>query len=318
MTLTSEKRRTGPRRRVAAKVRDVIMRATGLAVINDKLNRLSADMQRLEYFSHGARATYIGDQRVLVRIVVEGANIAFIVEADDRLLSPWFIATGTYETDLTNFLVKHLKPDSHCLDVGSNFGYFTCLMARFCSRGKVIGVEADEKIYHLVRDNIAINGFEGLAQARMAAVNATGESMTMYRRTGRSGNTSIAAVSEALTSYLGEPPVTPFTVAGLRVDDLLPDFGGRLDFIKIDVEGAEPLVLRGAEQTIRQNPDITILMEWSSHQISHAGFDVRAFLAELDGLGLQAFDILDGAETPLSFEALADLPYRAGVVLRHR
>ena len=304
------------REHLVGKLRGALMKVSGLAVINDKLNKLSADLQRMEYFSNGTRATYIGDRRVLVRIVVGGANIAFIVEADDRLLTPWFMATGTYEEDLTRFLLGQLKPDSHCLDVGSNFGYFTCLMSRFCSRGKVIGVEADEKIYHLVRDNIAINGFEHVAQARMAAVNDTGETMTMYRRTGRSGNTSMAAASEALTNYLGEPPVTPFAVQGLRVDDLLPEFGGRLDFIKVDVEGGEPLVFRGARETIQRNPQIAILMEWASNQISHAGFDVRGFLAELEQMELQAFDIVGGVETPLSFDDLAHLPYRAGVLLR--
>ena len=304
--------------RLVGRLRRLIMKLSGLDVINDKLDKLSADLQRVEHFSHGTRATYIGDRRVLVRIVVGVSNIPFIVEADDRLLSPWFIATGSYETELTDFLLRQLRPDSHCLDVGANFGYFTCLMARFCSQGKIIGIEADQKVYHLLRDNIWINSFEHHAQARMAAVNTTGEAMTMYRRNGRSGNTSMAAVPEAFTDHLGEPPVTPFTVQGLRVDDLLPEFGGRLDFIKIDVEGGEPLVFRGAQETIRQNPQIAILMEWASNQISHAGFDIRGFLAELDGMHLQAFDIIGGVETPLSFEELAQLPYRAGVLLRPR
>ena len=290
----------------------------GLALVHDKLNHLLESVHRLETFSHGTRATYIGDKRVLVRIVVANANIAFIVESDDKLLTPWFMATGTYETDLTDFLVTQLTKDSHCLDVGANFGYFTCLMARFCPEGKIIGVEADTQIYQLTRDNIDINGFGNVASARNAAARETAEPVTMYRRTGRSGNTSIASVSESFTREMGEPPVVPFTVPGLRVDDLLADFGGRLDFMKVDVEGAEPLVFRGARETISRNPQLTVVMEWSPGQIQHAGFHVAEFLSELDAAGLKPFDLVDGQERAISFATLAGLPYRAGVILRRR
>ena len=208
-----------------------------MSIVNDKLDRLLIAAQRLEYFSNGTRATYIGDNRVLVRVVVGDANIAFIVEANDRLLSPWLIATGSYETELTDYLVGSLRKDSHCLDLGANFGYFTCLMGRFCPQGKVIGVEADRHVYELARDNVAINNIGHLASARHAAVSDSQEPVTLYRRNGRAGNTSIAFVSDTFTEHMGESPVTAFSVAGLRVDDLLAEFDGRLDVMKVDAPG---------------------------------------------------------------------------------
>ena len=59
-------------------------------------------------------------------------------------------------------------------------------------------------------------------------------------------------------------------------------------------------------------------MEWAPFQISHAGFDITGFLGELDSMGLSAFDLVGGVEQPLDYAVLANLPYRAGVVLRHR
>lgn len=294
----------------------ILFNMTGLSIVNDKLDRLLIAAQRLEYFSNGTRATYIGDNRVLVRIVVSDANIAFIVEANDKLLSPWLIATGSYETELTEYLVRSLRQDSHCLDVGANFGYFTCLMGRFCPEGKVIGVEADRHIYELARDNVAINNLGNLARAHHAAVGDTQEPVRLYRRNGRAGNTSIAFVSDVFTQHMGEPPVTPFSVAGMRVDDLLTELGGRLDFMKIDVEGAEPLVFRGAKETLARNPQLTVLMEWSPDQIRLAGFDVAQFLSELEGAGLKAFDLGAGGGKPISFDTLGNLAYQAAVVLR--
>ena len=97
----------------------------------------------------------------MIRAVVADANLAFLTEADDRLITPWFACTGEYETPLTEFLVRTLRPDSRCIDVGANFGYFSCLMARFCPEGQVVGIEADSHVFELLRDNLAINGFLG-------------------------------------------------------------------------------------------------------------------------------------------------------------
>jgi hypothetical protein len=130
-----------------------------------ELRAVSGKLDALDYDSHGARAVYVGNNRVLMKAVVAGAQVAFLLEADDRLSTPWFIVSGRYETELTDFFLRHLKPDSHCIDVGANFGYYTCLMSRFCPSGKVIAIEADAHVCALVRDNIAINGFTGIAEA---------------------------------------------------------------------------------------------------------------------------------------------------------
>ena len=71
----------------------------------------------------------------------------------------------------------------------------------------------------------------------------------------------------------------------MPLDMLLPQFDGRLDYIKIDVEGAEPLVLSGAHQTIANNPHIRIVMEWAPNQIRAAGFDIAQFIRKLDQHG---------------------------------
>ena len=134
-----------------------------------RFDALEHKINILEYFSHGGRATYVGNNRVLVKAVVANNNIAFFVEANDRLLSPWFIVTGGYETQLTDYFVRELRPDSHCIDVGANFGYFTCLMARFCPQGRVIGIEPDEHVYEIARDNVFINDFNKFTSVLHAA-----------------------------------------------------------------------------------------------------------------------------------------------------
>ncbi|MDB5461002.1 MAG: FkbM family methyltransferase [Caulobacteraceae bacterium] len=291
-----------------------------LDAVERDLDRRLLDIEQkistVQYFSHGSRATYVGNNRVLVKIVVGGANIAYFVEADDRLISPWFIVTGGYETDLTSYFLRELKPDSHCIDVGSNFGYFTCLLARFCPNGRVIGIEADQHVFEIARDNVHINGFGGHANIVHAAATDSEGEVTLHRRVTRSGCTSITKVWESYTQILGEPSPERFTVKGVRIDDLAGQMSGRVDFMKIDVEGAEPLVFEGARDTIAANPQLSIVMEWSPGQIRDAGFDIPTFLGVLDGMGLRPYEIQHDKVAPLSFDEVSNSPYRAGIVLK--
>ena len=275
-------------------------------------------VERIERESHGSRATYVGDNRVLVKAIVGGCNLAFYVEADDRLISPWFIITGAFETAITDFFLRELRPDSHCIDIGANFGWYTCLMARFCPAGRVIGVEPDAHVHRLARDNTMINGLHPIATVVQAAASGSDADVTLHRRIGRSGNTSIVAVGRDLTDYLGEPPAQPFTARGVTIDALAAQLDGRVDFIKIDVEGAEPRVLAGARETIRANRDITIVMEWSPGQIHHGGCAVADFVADLQAMDLDARGLEADRLTPLSFAALLASPYRPAIVLRRR
>ncbi len=270
---------------------------------------------RLDQVGYDTNAVHVGNNRVLMRAMVAGANIAFLLEADDRLLTPWFIVSGRYETELTDFFLRHLKPDSHCIDVGANFGYYTCLMSRFCPAGRIVAIEVDADVCALARDNIAINGFNHIAEAVHAAASDSSKPLTLHRRHTRSGNTSVARMPEEFLAQHGEAASQPFEVAGMRIDDLLPRFDGRVDFIKIDVEGAEPLALRGARETIERNPHLTIVMEWSPGQIREAGFDVPAFLTELEERGLR---ITRTTGEVLSRDDLLAAPYLTGVVIRRR
>jgi FkbM family methyltransferase len=272
--------------------------------------------RKFEQSTHGGRATYIGNNRVLTKVIVGDCDFAFVVEADDRLISPWFIVTGKYDTVTTNYLLRNLKRESHCLDVGSNFGYFTCLMARLCSAGKVIGIEADPKIVELARDNVVINGLHEIARVVNAAASSSVAEITLYRRASRSANTSIIHCGPEFTDYMREPPEEAFSVPGMRIDDLHDEMGGRVDFIKLDVEGAEPLALTGAKATIEHNQQIQILMEWSPGQIQAAGFEIGPFLKEIEASQLRPFEIDKRRPRAISFDELINLPYRSSILLR--
>jgi FkbM family methyltransferase len=287
-----------------------------LADLINVLERMNAQLSRIETLAHGGNSVYVGNGRIMTKISLRHWNMAYLLEADDLLLTPPLVMNGYHEIDLTDYFINNLQKNYNCLDVGANFGYFTCIMGRWSPAGKIIALEPDRKIFELLRDNISINSLETIASPRNLAAADVEGSMTLHRRVTRSGNTSITRISVEDLVGMGEPPSEPFDVACVPIDKLLPEFGGRVDCIKIDVEGAEPLVVRGAHETIACNPHLKIVMEWAPRQIRDAGFDLREFIADLARLGLTAAVITTGGKgQPLSWEVLLSLSYAPGILL---
>ena len=288
-----------------------------LDAILAKLGALEARLTQLEQFSHGGRATFMGQGLVLVKVVVGGAQIACLVPADDRLISPWFIVSGAYETDLTDHFLRTLRRDDHCLDVGANFGYFTLLFGRFCPAGRIYGIEPDGRMFRIARDNVHINGFGGTTNMLHVAACEKRRAVTLHRRVGRPGNTSIATPSEEFLKHIGEKPSETFQIPGLPVDALLERMGGRVDVMKVDVEGAEPLVLAGASRLLVTNPGVQIVLEWSPGQMRAASFDPGEFLGGLAAKGLRFYTLGSrGAPgEPISQAELLNRESLAGILI---
>jgi FkbM family methyltransferase len=248
---------------------------------DDLLKALDARLSRIEQRLAGGNAVHMGNGRVLTK--AKFLELIYLVESSDRLIVPKFVMDGVYEADVTSYFLRNIKPTSHCVDVGANFGYYTCLMARLAPQGHTSGIEADPTTFELLRDNVAINWLEKAATVlNLAASDHEGE-MTLYRRDRRSGNTSIINLSVESLADQGERPATAFTVRSITLDEL---FSRPIDFLKVDIEGAEPLLFRGARAAIANSPDLRIVMEWSPSQLVAAGFDPASFTEELEAMAL--------------------------------
>jgi FkbM family methyltransferase len=288
----------------------------GLAVEAGQYVQITRRLDVLERLSHGGRGTYVGNNRVLAKCVIGDFVLGYLVEADDLLLSPGLILNGSHEDDLVRFFASAVKKDSHCLDVGANYGFFACLFGKIAPHGKVVAIEPHSTVYELLCDNIRLNDVASVVTPMRAAVADSAAQLQLFPRVGRSGNTSITQMPDAALESLGEAKAAAFRVDALRIDDLLPQFANRIDFIKLDVEGAEPLALRGARQTIAANPRLAIVMEWAPSQLRDAGFDVVQFVDEIRAAGLGAADLGPGGTEELSLDRLLGLDYRAGILLR--
>ena len=127
-------------------------------------------LDALERLSHGGRGTYVGGNRVLAKCVIGGVTLGYLVEADDVLLSPGLILNGSHEDDLVRFFAAQVKEDSHCLDVGANYGFFACLFGKYAPRGRVVAIEPHPAVFELLRDNIQLNDVAPVVAPLRAAV----------------------------------------------------------------------------------------------------------------------------------------------------
>jgi hypothetical protein len=77
--------------------------------------------------------------------------------------------------------------------------------------------------------------------------------------------------------------------------------GTRVDMVRLDLDGAEPLAWRGAERVRTQNPQIVVLMQWSASRLAASGCRPAAFMAEIRSAGFAPFQIAaDDPAAPLS------------------
>lgn len=267
------------------------------------------------WFGPKPKATYLGQNRLLIRLFMADQVLNCLVEADDLLFTPHLINTGLFEEGITRYLATMLRPQDHCLDIGANFGYYTMLFGLACPKGRVIGVEPQPELVQLGRANLAMNRLLGHASLLQAAICEAARPVTMHRRRTRSGNTSMTPPAADFLAMMGEPAGEAFPVPGLPLDAMLDRFEGRLDVIKIDVEGAEPLVFAGAGRCIASNPGLQILMEWSPGQIRAAGFDVGDFLHGLAARKLRFFTLGTRRPREVSVAELLTIPYRPGILV---
>ena len=196
---------------------------------------------------------YIGDSTVLCKVLTK---YKMYVDSKDMGIAPHLIMDGYWESWVTRLLGNIVQPGNVCLDIGANFGYFSILLSELCGPGgRTIAAEPNPRIASLLNGTSFMNGgkFE-VVQAAIA--DKSGEAVLSVKDKELGGGTIKKNKSEVGQSQ--------YTVPVLSIDDLVIMKGlAKVDIVKIDVEGVEPLVLSGMEKTLAANPGIRLIVEYS-------------------------------------------------------
>jgi FkbM family methyltransferase len=158
-------------------------------------------------------------------------------------------------------IARYLPPGGGFVDVGANAGDFTVWAAHVGGPStRVLAVEAEEENAHWLRRTVQRNGLEAqVTVVNAAASDVTGEVELLV--TAKSGTHSIVE-TELHSAIDAFRPVRRVSIPARPLDDLVEDAGlPRVDVVKIDVEGAEMLVLRGATRLLAADHALTMLID---------------------------------------------------------
>jgi FkbM family methyltransferase len=145
---------------------------------------------------------------------------------------------GTYEPDVVTVIQRHLRPGMVAVDCGAHIGYHTLLMAKRVSKaGRVYAFEPLPENFSVLCENIRLNGYEGIVVAENKAVGAQTGRQRFRRGQWRPDDL------DPLTSVSCLDPQGDLEVEVVALDDYFAE--KRVDFVKVDVEGAEAMVLNG-------------------------------------------------------------------------
>jgi len=215
------------------------------------------------------RTTYLGDQVALCRIL---GRFHMFVHTSDIGFATHVMHRGIWEMWLTEFMVRTIRPGMRVLDVGGNFGYYSVLMSELVqSTGQCHIFEPNQKIAQLLRRTLNVNGFDDRSKLwELALSNREDDHVHFFIPHTEPKNAQlVGGVDESLT-HIGY-----FTQVPVRSMDSMADELGRIDFIKIDTEGAELDILAGMRQIARaQKPEIVVEVNCGR------GYDAASMLQE--------------------------------------
>lgn len=244
---------------------------------------------------------YVGDHTLLA-MTAFGAHI--YLDARDTSLTPSIARTGLWEPDVMAVFRETVKPGDHVVDIGFNCGFYTVLAAKLAGpSGRVVAIDANPRMVELTRRSLAANGLLYFTSALHGAV-IDGE------REVEIGVPDELMGSGSMLVKDGEHPMAVKTIKapGKRLADFL-GASRRVDVMKIDAEGAEPLIIDGAADLLAENRDIKIFMELTPPMQGHF-MPPAQFLAKLRGFGFNIRMIgKDGVLEDVTDEALVQMDW---------
>jgi len=232
---------------------------------------------------------HTNDPTVVIKEIAPGVRL--FIDLSDHVIG-LNILRGHYEQDEIAFVRRTLARGDSAIDVGGHIGFFTMQMAAVVGpEGRVYAFEPLDANADLLERSIAENRFADRVCFERAAVGAA------------TGTTALTFPVETLNSggaYLLRDGTAP--LAGNRKRDVPVVVLDALAlqrpvrFIKMDVEGAEPQVVRGATRLLREDRPV-ILSELHPTQLERAsGVTADAFLDQMTALGYRAHRLESGGE----------------------
>jgi FkbM family methyltransferase len=197
-----------------------------------------------------------------------------------------------YEQETSGILKTLLQPGMTVVDVGAHVGCHALLAARLVGpQGKVFAFEASPENFSLLQKNVALNGYQNIECVQKAVSNRSG---TITFHLSPEGNDRNSIYDNSRTGRPGRAVTVPATT----LDEFMSSADWpRINVVKIDVEGAEPLVFEGMSELLHRSHDVALIIEFAPACLRESGHNPEAVLAAISDFGFE-IEVLEGTNAP--------------------
>lgn len=218
---------------------------------------------------------------------VAGLNLC--LDPGDLIVTRPMLVYGTWEPLESGLFLSLLEKGMRVVDVGANVGYYALLAARAVGHnGKVYAFEPTPRTYNLLCQNIKANGFSNVVTVRKAVADRSGPATLYVDR-----DCAVNTLSSTLERQ-GSVSVEVITLDEYFAESTVP-----IDILKMDIEGSEPLALKGMAGILRRSPQVALLTELNPFRIAELGSTAADYIAALRALGFRLFVIDEEHHTAL-------------------
>lgn len=232
----------------------------------------------------------------------ETFGFKIFLNAEDSVISPRIGVLGVWELATTLLFKRLVRPKTVVVDVGANIGWYTLLAAsRTGPEGKVVSFEPEPTNFGLLARSIAANGFWWAKPFRACVADREGTVRLYVSPTNRGRHSIVYRRSEK-----------NIDVESVTLQTFLPKTGvENIDVLKVDAEGAEPLVFAGAGHYLETTRHV--LVDWDPQAWSN-----RADLLKEISKVFEAHLVVDSPFLTKRIHELSHIRFSANIYLRNR
>jgi len=174
---------------------------------------------------------------IISKVTLRTDELAFVLTSPSDLME----ATTDYERKVTEYIMSSLQEDGVFIDVGAHIGVHSFRIARLFPKVKVVSIEPNPMAFEALILGIKVNDLHNVNALNLALSDIDGE-VTLH----------VKLINAASSIIESQSSFKSIKVNAIRLDTLIETLKlNRVDVIKVDVEGAELEVLRGAINTLK-------------------------------------------------------------------
>ena len=177
-----------------------------------------------------------------------------------------------------HFFERVIRRNWNVADVGANQGFYTLYLSKQVIDGRVYAFEPDPTLFAALQENSRRNGAKNVTLFNAAVASQSAKLRLRSDGLNRGDNRIVPGQFSASGTI--EVEATPLDLA-------IPDL--KLDLLKVDVQGFELEVLRGAERLLQANAGLVILIEFWPYGLRMAGSTPEELLDLMRNAGFSLF-----------------------------